>query len=195
MSQIVAFPTQRYTSGAIFFHWAMALLILFVAVSGLLFDDIPKNIKPWLVNLHAIAGTAILALLIARIWWRIKHRPPPDTASMGRLNRQLSSLGHYALYGLMAIVPVLGLVTLFYRGLGMDFGWFQVGPLLERTPAISRPAGDLHQLTAYALILLALGHIAMAFWHQYVTKDGLLLRMMPATKSPALAAKPVKAAR
>ena len=188
MPEIVSFPVKRYSGGAIFFHWSMAALILFMAVSGLLFDDIPRSVKPVLINLHAACGTVVLAMLVLRFWWRQTHRPPREPASIPEWNRRLATLGHWLLYALMAFVPLVGLVYLFYRGLGIDFGLFQIASPVERTVAIARPLGSVHQLSAYALMVVASGHIVVALWHHFVRRDGLLLRMMPAPQGKSVLA-------
>ena len=182
MLQVFNFPVQRYTGNAILFHWLMALMLLFMAISGLLFDDIPKDIKPTIINLHAITGTAFLVLLVARIWWRINHRPPPSPPGTSELNRRLSHIGHLALYALMVIVPLAGLVYLYSRGRGLDFGFFQLASPFGEMPAIRRPARVVHSWSADILMVAALGHIAFALWHQFVMKDNILLRMMPKGK-------------
>ena len=60
---------------------------------------------------------------------------------------------------MMLAVPVLGAVTWFG---GMD------------------ATADLHVIAVNVLMILALGHAAMASFHQYVLRDGLLGRMMRA---------------
>ena len=189
MADIKTFPQQRYSGGAMAFHWTMAILIAAVGIMGLLFDDMPKAWKGPLVNLHVVLGVTIIALLAGRIWWRFTHRPPPLPAGTTPLNRQLSSLGHLALYGLMALVPLAGLSYQLARGRGIDFYLFQVPPLMDRLPDIARPLRGVHSLSADALMLLALGHMALALWHQYVMRDGLMARMMPAGAPATMAAK------
>jgi cytochrome b561 len=78
---------------------------------------------------------------------------------------------------LMALVPLIGLPTLFYRGKGLDLGLFAVPQILPRSPDVFHPLTEMHELGAYALILLAGGHILAAIYHQTVLRDGLILRM------------------
>jgi cytochrome b561 len=65
--------------------------------------------------------------------------------------------GHRGLYLLLVAVPALGLAA-----------WF--GGL--------RALGDVHQVAANVLMIAAAAHAFMALWHQFVIKDGLLLRML-----------------
>ena len=181
-SGIIRLPQKRYTPAAIALHWLMAGLIVLVAVSGLLYDDIPKSSQDWFLNLHAVFGTLIGLLLAARIAWRRQHRPPPLPASIGPLNRVASHWGHIGLYALMALVPLAGLVALLSRGKGIDFGLFELLSPLARTPEIARPAKQIHALLAYGLLIAAAAHMMVALVHQFVWRDGILARMMPAKK-------------
>ena len=66
--------------------------------------------------------------------------------------------GHWVLYALMLAVPLLGAITW--------FGSFDA-------------TGDLHVLVMNVLVVVILGHAAMAIFHHYVLKDGLLGKMNP----------------
>ena len=182
-SGIIRLPQKRYTREAIALHWLMAGLIVPVAVSGLLYDDIPKSWEDRFLNLHAVFGTLTGLLLVARMVWRRQHRPPPLPASIGPLNRLVSHWGHVGLYALMALVPLAGLAALLARGKGIDFGLFEIVSPLARTPEIARPAKQIHALLAYALLAAAAAHMMVALFHQLILRDGLLLRMMPVKNS------------
>ena len=52
--------------------------------------------------------------------------------------------------------------------------------LLPVNKALAELIKPLHELTALALMALAGLHIAAAFKHQLVDRDGLLSRMLPA---------------
>lgn len=168
---------ERYETGAVILHWTTAALIAAAFVLGLTVDDFPKAYSTAVVNLHSLIGLAILLLTVMRLAWRLAHRPPELPKSESVFVRQASRLTHLLMYFLMFAVPVIGLPTLFYRGRGLDFGIFQIAPLLPRTPEMFRPLTEVHELAAYALIGLAAGHIAAALYHQYVLRDDLLRRM------------------
>ena len=71
--------------------------------------------------------------------------------------QQAAVWGHRLLYVLMLAVPALGAAA-WYGGI--------------------EDAGEVHELAGNALMIVALGHAAVALWHQYVRRDGTLTRML-----------------
>jgi cytochrome b561 len=171
--------TPGYDAVAIALHWGIAALIAAAFLLGLTVDGFPKAYEGAVVNTHVLIGLAVIILSCARVGWRLAHRPPALPRTNGALVETASKLVHVLLYILMIVVPLIGIPTLLYRGRGVNFGAFEIPPLLPRTPEVFRPLTDLHELTAYALVLLALGHILAAFYHQFVLRDDLVRRMIP----------------
>jgi len=176
---MTATPRTRYDHIAIWLHWSIALLIATAFLLGLTVDDFPRAYERAVVNTHSLMGLSVLLLTVARVGWRINHPPPPLPERLTGWMRSLSKLTHLLLYVLMLIVPLIGMPTLFYRGRGLDFGLFQLPAFLARTPEIFRPLTELHEISAYALVALAAGHIAAALYHQWVLRDALITRMVP----------------
>jgi superoxide oxidase len=176
---------ERYDSGAILFHWLMFLLVVCVGVLGLLHDSWPKQTQRFWINIHAILGLTLWCVLIARFLWRIRHTPPALPEDTSKLTRRASSLVHIALYFLLFVTPIVGIITFVYHGRVFDFGFFKIDFGIKSSRAIFHPTEDLHGYLAYAIFALAGGHALLALWHQFVLRDGLLLRMWPSRQSPA----------
>ena len=66
-SQRIAPALTRYGSTAVGFHWVVAALVVFLGTLGLLFDDIPKESRPFWINVHGCVGLVYFALVIARL--------------------------------------------------------------------------------------------------------------------------------
>jgi cytochrome b561 len=174
--------TVRYSSVSIALHWLTAALIVAAFVLALVVDDLGQPLKGTLVTVHKSLGLAVLALFVLRILWRLVQPPPPLPASTSPLVEKASGLGHLALYGLMAAVPVVGILFVFYRGRGLDFGLFSIASPFAENRDTARSFRELHEFLAYALMALAGLHAAAALWHHYVWKDGLLDRMRPGSR-------------
>lgn len=175
----------RYGSGAILLHWLMFVLVIIVGVLGLLHDSWPKQTQRFWINFHALLGLALWSLLIARVLWRARHKPPPLPRSAGKVTRRLSGPTHFALYFLLFVTPIVGIVTFVYHGRVFDFGFFQIDFGIKSNRAIFHPTEDLHGYLAYAIFALAGCHALAAVWHQFALHDGLLLRMWPARRPAA----------
>jgi cytochrome b561 len=170
---------RRYGSGAIAFHWLMFLLVVCVGALGLLHDSWPKQTQRFWINIHAILGLLLWFSLMARFWWRRRHRPPPLMDSVGTFSRRAATLMHFSLYVLLFVIPIVGIITFVYHGRVFDFGIFKVDFGIKSNRAIFHPTEDLHGYLAYAIFALAGIHALAALWHQFILRDGLLSRMLP----------------
>lgn len=169
----------RYGSGAIALHWVMFFLVIGVGILGLLHDSWPKRSQAFWINLHAAFGVLLWFTLLARLWWRKRHAPPPLPLEASEWSRHFATAAHAGLYALMFITPIVGAVTFIWHGRVFDFGLFQVDFAVRKNRAIFEPTEDIHGYLAYALFALAGVHALAALWHQFIAHDGLLWRMWP----------------
>jgi cytochrome b561 len=168
-----------YRLGAIAFHWAMFVLVVGVGVLGLLHDSWPKQTQAFWINVHALIGILLWLVLLARFGYRFRHSPPALPTYIGAFSRRFSSPVHFALYALMFVIPIFGVVTFIYHGRIFHFGLFDINFGIPKTPAIFEPTEDIHGYLAYALFALASLHALAALWHHFVLHDGVLARMWP----------------
>lgn len=150
-----------YSRGQILLHWLIAALIVsnwFIS-EGIedAFDGSMEGTPAtgFVPNWHVYAGLAVMGLVLLRLVLRWQHGAPAP-AGAGTLSDKVARLVHAALYVLMFTVPALGAITWFG---GID------------------ATADLHVLAMNAMMLLALGHAAVAIFHHFVLKDGLLTRI------------------
>src|SRR5450631_4357145 len=175
----LSIPTERYGSGAIVFHWMMFVLVVCVGVLGLLHDSWQKQTQRFWINIHALLGLLLWFTLIARFWWRQRHTPPQPIEQMGAAARGFAAVVHFALYALLFVTPIVGLVTFVYHGRLLDFGFFQINFGIKSDRAIFHPTEEWHGYLAYAIFALAALHAFVALWHHWVLRDDLLARMWP----------------
>jgi cytochrome b561 len=159
---------KGYSSAQIGLHWIIALLIalqfLFNEPMGEAFDSALRGTVPpfsWAVWAHIAGGIAILALVLWRVALRRSRGAPPPPEGEGSLLGRAATLGHWALYALILLLPVGGLIA-----------WFGGVEL----------AGDAHGLLSNVLLFVVAVHVAAALWHQFWLKDHLLRRMMRAER-------------
>ena len=171
---------SSYTTPAMAFHWLLALALLMSFAVGLYMADLPLSPQQLkLYNWHKWAGVTILALSVARLLWRLKHRPPADLP-MPAWQARASHLTHAGLYLLFFAVPLVGWA--YSSAAGFPVVWFGVLPLPDFVPvdkALAEAIKPWHGALAWALAALAALHVAAALKHHFVDRDGLLARMSP----------------
>jgi cytochrome b561 len=171
--------TVRYTGVAQSLHWIMAVLILFSAGLGLLLDGWPRESKVFMVNIHAQIGLLVLYLLLARMWWRSTHTPPELPPEVSEISRRVSHPAHMLLYVLMLAVLLVGIVAFVWHARVLDFGFFSINFGIKSDKAIYERAEDIHLWLTYGLLALVTGHAIAALWHHFVSRDPVLVRMLP----------------
>ena len=72
-----------YAPAAIALHWMVFLLVVAVGWLGLLHDSWPRTTQAYWINIHAMLGLLMFALVLARIAWRMQHPAPPLPADVG----------------------------------------------------------------------------------------------------------------
>ena len=171
----------RYTRAAQALHWLMALLLVGLVSLGLYMHELPLSPRKLeLYSYHKWAGVTAFLLVLARLAWRLTHRPPPLPPGTSRAVRAASGAGHALLYLLMLAIPLSG--WLMSSAKGFQTVWFGVLPipdLLGRDATLGETLRAVHEYLNLTLIVVALGHVAAALKHQFIDRDGLLARMWP----------------
>ena len=166
---------QRFGPVAILIHWITALAILAMLGSGLAAGNAPEGQdSASLLRFHAIVGICVGVLTLFRIvCWVWFDRRPEDGASPSRLEHLAARSVHYGLYLVILVMVASGLATLISTGGNLVlFGGGGELPDFDRAP----PFG-VHALMWRVLLVLAIGHVAAALYHQFIRRDRLLARM------------------
>jgi cytochrome b561 len=177
-------PTQRYTKTAIWLHWIIAIIMIFMLVFGEDLIRVPKgaSLGGWQPTAHASWGVVILLLAIARLLWRFSHRPPALPASIPSWQVTASHLTHYVFYVLMIAIPIFGLLALIPYGAARtdvdQVVFFNLFPLAFM-PNLGDWTMTAHELLGDAAKILVIVHVLAALKHQFWDKDDLLSRMRP----------------
>lgn len=164
-------PT-RYGSVAAGIHWVSALAVLLMLASGQVMDWSPERIGA-ILPFHVSLGLVIGVLTLVRIvWWLAFDRRPAPQAGMPVWQERLAAIVHFGLYA--AIIALVGSGVAMLVLLDALGPIFSGGPLPQFSQVPPRLA---HGLAGRVMLLLALLHIAAAFWHQVIKRDHLLARM------------------
>lgn len=150
-----------YTTRQIILHWVVAALILFNFLTGDFMEAALRDAMQQGVSLgptpHVIAGIIILALVLWRMAIKAKRGAPGPLPGESAQMNKLAHLGHLALYAVVILTVISG---------GLTWG------------AGLRAAADVHDVLTTLLMILVAGHVGMALYHQFVKRDGALMRMV-----------------
>lgn len=159
----------RYTRTARILHWLVAVLAAVQIGLGLGADRAARPVARSLMEAHVQIGLAILALMLARIAWRLGHPPPPLPDSLSPAQRRGAAAAHTMLQVLMVVLPVSGYLLWMWIGAELRF---LGGPVIP-VPDLSGGdefwrslAGYTHEYAFYALAALLALHISAAIVHE-----------------------------
>ncbi len=163
-------------------HWWVAALVLLGFGLGWVMVALPFSLllgKFLAYQLHKTLGLTVAALVLWRLAlrWR-RGRPPPDPG-MPAWQRRAAAAGHAALYALLLLVPLLGLLTADTAAFQVPTLFLFVLPvpaLLGPDPAQFALLRTLHWIAASLLVALAAGHALAALRH-HVQGSPVLRRM------------------
>ncbi len=169
-------PTRKWL------HWAIFGLVAFLYLITYAEGAFPRGSagRAWVWFLHISFGLVLAGLVVWRVALRIGAGEAPPVPGAPVWQDRAARVVHLALYALLVAIPVAGIALAFARGNALSFfGLFTIPSPITPDRALSRPIQGLHEWLANAIVILALGHAAMALWHQFVKKDGVLSRMLP----------------
>jgi cytochrome b561 len=171
--------TDRYTGVAVSLHWIIAGLIVVNLFLGFFHEDFGKAATPVLMTLHKPVGFTVLALSVARLAWRLTHRPPRADAVLKRWEATLAALTQWLFYALMIALPVTGWILTSGNGRATNWFWLVKIPALSVSKTTGREFGDYHVYLGWSMLALLLLHVAGALAHQLRGHRQVLGRMAP----------------
>ncbi|MBU2582534.1 MAG: cytochrome b [Alphaproteobacteria bacterium] len=176
---------EVYAPPARAYHWIVVALIAIQVPIGLYMVYRGGTLNIWdaltnnLYSSHKLLGVIILAVVIARLAYRLRAGAPHPEPTLEPWQRSVSEITHWAIYLLLLLVPVLGYVGVsMYPALNI-FGAFSLPAIAPPDKATAEAVFYWHGLAAFALIGLIGMHVGAAIFHYAIRKDNVLGRMLP----------------
>lgn len=185
----------RYSGGAILLHWLIAILLIGQILLGWTLESYAAAdpARKLLIGYHKPLGLTILILTLARIAWRLTHKPPPYPAEIRGAGLALAKLVHFLFYVMLLALPLSGWIMvsanakypISYFGL---FNWPYFPGVHAMSVAGQKSLHDGIQVWHRSLLvwatlgLLAL-HLAGVARHQ-LHRYPLIKRMLPGDGAP-----------
>ncbi|MBY0382045.1 MAG: cytochrome b [Xanthobacteraceae bacterium] len=180
----------RYTTVAMFLHWAVAIIIVLNVAIALTLDYMPDGWIRAAVDLHKSFGITVIGLVLLHLLWRYANPPPPLPVSYSPWERRIAKAAHIILYTLILAMPISGwlhdsawnLAAQFPMKLYFLVPWPRIGPIENLDPVTKEKLhtifGFAHEYLAYVLYGVVALHIAGALKHQFIDRHPQLERMM-----------------
>ncbi|HTQ33939.1 MAG TPA: cytochrome b [Stellaceae bacterium] len=170
----------RYGTTAKLFHWIVVALIAVQLPLGWLMPDIRRGMEPGTaMSAHISIGITILGLIVARFLWRLTHPVAPES-HLPAWQRVSAEFVHWLLYLAVLVTTMTGWFFESARGWTIDlYGAIRLPRLVEAGSSIGQAIGRWHSTAVWVLIVLVSIHVAAAFLHLFVYRDGVMARMLP----------------
>jgi cytochrome b561 len=179
-------PEATYSTAARSFHWWTVALIAIQVPLGLYMAYRGNVLNVWdgltnaLYSSHKTLGLVILALVVARLLYRLVHGAPADEPSIEWWQKAASHATHWSLYLLLILVPLVGWLGISLYGARDVFGIASIPPLASQDSEAAGPVLTLHKFLALLTVALIAMHIGAAVvLHYFIRGDGVLARMLP----------------
>src|SRR5262249_7876046 len=171
---------HRFTLLQRLLHWLMAaciLAMLFIGV-GMVSTITPKYLP--LISIHKTLGVTLLGLVVIRLALRLYYGAPPLPADLPEPMKLGAKLSHLALYGLMIVMPLLGLGMLWAADYPVVlYGGIRIPSLLPQSDGVHTLLWNSHFYLAFAFFALVLLHVAAGLFHALIRRDGVFGAMAP----------------
>ena len=163
-----------------FLHWLTLFLVATTFVLAFSIDlASSKEEASVVIQLHRSFGLTLWVVTLIRLVWRQFSRFPNWPADMPQLMRFAAHWSEYALYALLLIQPILGLlhtnahgdrVNLFFLG--------KLPALIGQDRPLARQLLEVHEMVGFLLLGLIALHASAALYHHFWRRDDTLAAML-----------------
>ena len=164
-----------------FLHWLTLFLIVAIFVLAFSIDLASSREQAVaLTQLHRSFGVTVWVVVLGRLVWRQFSRFPNWPPDMPQAMRFAAQWSEYALYALLLIQPILGLLYTNARGDRVDLFFLgQLPALIGTDRPLAKQLLDVHETVGLLLLGLIALHVAAALYHHFWRRDDTLDAMLP----------------
>ena len=164
-----------------FLHWLTLFLVVVIFVLAFTIDLASSREQAVaLTQLHRSFGVTVWVVTLGRLVWRQFSRFPNWPADMPQAMRFAAQWSEYALYALLLIQPVLGLLQTNARGDRVDLFFLgQLPTLIGQDRPLAKQLLAVHKTVGLLLLGLIALHASAALYHHFWRRDDTLEAMLP----------------
>ena len=164
-----------------FLQWLTLFLVATVFVFASAIDFAPsKEGAAALTQLHRSFGVTVWIVTLGRLVWRQFSRFPNWPADMPHAMRFAAHWSEYALYALLLVQPILGILHTNAHGERVDLffiGWLPA--LIGSDHRLAKQLEEAHTTVGPLLLGLIGLHASAALYHHFWRRDDTLKAMLP----------------
>ena len=174
-----------YSTAARHFHWWTVALLAIQVPLGLymVYRGAATNfdaLTGTFYDVHKTLGLVVLALVVARLLYRLVHGAPADEPTIEWWQKAASHATHWSLYLLLILVPLVGWLGISLYGAREVFGVATIPALAGQNTDAAGFVLMLHRYLALLILALVAMHVGAAVvLHYFIRGDGVLARMLP----------------
>jgi cytochrome b561 len=163
-------------------HWLTAGLMLSVFVLAFSIDLATSRASHTaLLQLHRSVGLTVWVVTLSRLTWRHFAKYPDWPSDMSQAMRVAAMASEYALYALLLVQPILGILQTNAHGDHVNlFVIGQLPALIEKNPPLAHELVSAHKALGFSLLGLIALHVSAALFHHFWRRDDTLTAMLPA---------------
>jgi cytochrome b561 len=171
----------NFGSIAKFFHWIIALLVIFMIPLGFCMSLASGSIFGFLISIHKSCGLTLLFLVILAYLWRLINKRPKFTADTPVWQAKTANRVQSAMYLFLFLQTLSGWIMSTAAGHVPNFWWIVKipAPWVSVNKTTSKVCGFIHHYSAWILVGLICLHILAALYHWWIRRDGVFQRMQP----------------
>lgn len=176
---------SRYNAVAIFLHWVIALLVLFMIGLGLYMDHVPVSDPGPLHQLHKSVGIVTMLLIVVRVIWRLTHKAPALPKDMPTAQRMVAGGMEGLLYLYQIVLPVTGWLMVSSMAMPIVLFGLVSWPLIPLPQSVMDSGSlaeimpDVHNWLAWTFGGFIALHVLAALYHRFIRKDQVVQRILP----------------
>lgn len=175
----------KFSTPTIALHWLVGVVLIGLLGVGWYMAEYKVY---FLYPIHKSIGILILAVVFARVWWRLRNGFPSPLGDSARLQK-IARISHWILLIGTVMLPISGMMMSAMGGHGLAiFGLELLGPnvgadgkIVANNEMIAGVAHSIHHWAGKVLMVTVAVHVLAALKHHFFDKDGTLRRMLGQT--------------
>jgi cytochrome b561 len=164
-------------------HWLTAGLMLSAFMLAFSIDLATSRASHTVfLQLHRSVGLTVWVVTLVRLAWRNFAEYPDWPIDMSQTMRVAAMASEYALYALLLVQPILGILQTNAHGDHVNLFFIgQLPALIEKNPPLGQQLLSVHKAVGFSLLGFIALHVSAALFHHFWRRDDTLTAMLPAT--------------